>query len=238
MGLGLGDIFGWCSWALDCGFKGWQATQFWTPQPAAHYTGKHYGDLWANKLRQKRFKVFWNFVTIWLMWCSQFRSLMSSTLCRRNAQWLCRNWQLEALLSVKSQRQDNCDVSPLKCDGELHSGSQSKADMSNHQFSFVFTTDDVHAVTVLEGPSIPLVANLNMCKKRVAKLLREVDPSKLAGLMNYPTISWGSLLRTLHPYWMTYTHSHFPWENCQLLGNLHTFLLFSRKEKFAKTTGQ
>ena len=81
---------------------------------------------------------------------------------------------------VKSQRQDNCVVPPLKRHGELHSDSQSKADILNHQFS-VFTTDDVHADTVLEGPSIPPVANLKICEKRVAKLLREVDPSKADG---------------------------------------------------------
>ena len=82
---------------------------------------------------------------------------------------------------VKSQRQDNCGVSPLKRDGELHSDSQSKADILNHQFSSVFTTDDVHADTVLEGPSIPPVANLKICEQGVAKLLREVDPSKAGG---------------------------------------------------------
>ena len=82
---------------------------------------------------------------------------------------------------VKSQRQDNCGVSPLKHDGELHSDSQSKADILNHQFSSVFTTDDVHADTVLEGSSIPPVANLKICEKGVAKLLCEVDPSKAGG---------------------------------------------------------
>ena len=82
---------------------------------------------------------------------------------------------------MKSQRQENCGVSPLKRDGELHSDSQSKADILNYQFSSVFTTDDVHADTVLEGPSIPPVANLKICEKGVAKLLREVDPSKAGG---------------------------------------------------------
>ena len=34
---------------------------------------------------------------------------------------------------------------------------------------------------MLEGPSIPPVANLKICEKGVAKLLREVDPSKAGG---------------------------------------------------------
>ena len=87
---------------------------------------------------------------------------------------------------MKSQRQDNCGVSPLKHDSELQSDSQSKADILNHQFSPVFTTNDVHADTVLEGPIIPPVANLKICEKGVAKLLCEVDPFKAGGTDELP----------------------------------------------------
>ena len=83
--------------------------------------------------------------------------------------------------SVKSQRQDNCGVSPLKRNGELHSDSKDKAQILNDQFSSVFTKDDQHAGTVLEGPSLPPLAGLNISEKGVAKLLKEIDPSKAGG---------------------------------------------------------
>ena len=59
---------------------------------------------------------------------------------------------------LKSQHQDNCGVSPLKRNGELHSDSKDKAQILNDQFSSVFTKDDQHAGTVLEGPSLPPLA--------------------------------------------------------------------------------
>ena len=82
---------------------------------------------------------------------------------------------------VKSQRQDNCGASPLKRNGELHSNSKDKAQILNDQFSSVFTKDDQHAGTVLEGPSLPPLAGLNISEKGVAKLLKEIDPSKAGG---------------------------------------------------------
>ena len=82
---------------------------------------------------------------------------------------------------VKSQRQDNCGVSPLKWNGELHSDSKDKAQILNDQFSSVFTKDEQHAKTVLEGPSLPPLAGLNISEKGVAKLLKEIDPSNAGG---------------------------------------------------------
>ena len=82
---------------------------------------------------------------------------------------------------MKSQRQDNCGISPLKCNGELHSDSQTKAWISNDQFSSVFTKHDQHDGTVLEGPSIPPLAGLNISVKGVMKLVQEISPSKAGG---------------------------------------------------------
>ena len=53
---------------------------------------------------------------------------------------------------VKSQWQDNCGVSPLERNGELHSKSQTKAPILNDQFSSLLNKDNQHARTVLEGP--------------------------------------------------------------------------------------
>ena len=82
---------------------------------------------------------------------------------------------------VKSQHQDNCGVSPLKRNGELHSDSKDRAQILNDQFFSVFTKDDHYAGTVLEGPSLPPLAGLNISEKGVAKLLKEIDPSKTGG---------------------------------------------------------
>ena len=142
--------------------------------------------------------------------CKAFKSHQRATLSAlRSARWSYIGGMLSDSVEtgnskpfwryVKSQRQDNCGVSPLKRDGELHSDSQSKADILNHQFSSVFTTDDVHSDTVLEGPSIPPVANLKICEKGVAKLLREVDPSKAGGPDELPCCILRELAEDIAP---------------------------------------
>ena len=62
-----------------------------------------------------------------------------------------------------------------------HADSQSKAQILNKQFPSVFSSDDVHGDTVLEGPSIPPLPNLEISVRGVEKLLKEIDPTKAGG---------------------------------------------------------
>ena len=52
---------------------------------------------------------------------------------------------------VKSQRQENCGVAPLKPNGQLHADGGKRAEILNKQFTSVFTSDeeDVHSETTL-----------------------------------------------------------------------------------------
>ena len=84
---------------------------------------------------------------------------------------------------IKSQRQENCGVAPLKSDGQLHSDACKKAEILNDQFASVFTNDnqDKFADTVLEGPSIPSISDIKVSIVGVLKMLRNLNVKKAGG---------------------------------------------------------
>ena len=63
---------------------------------------------------------------------------------------------------VKSQRQDNLGVLPLKKDGKLNSDSKTKAEILLEEFKSVFTHKDTSHIPTLSGPSYPTLSNLNL----------------------------------------------------------------------------
>ena len=67
---------------------------------------------------------------------------------------------------IKSQRQEICGVAPLKADRQPHPNASKKVEIPNQQFTSVFTNDDEEdfSGTLLEGPSIPPVADTNQYK--------------------------------------------------------------------------
>ena len=83
---------------------------------------------------------------------------------------------------VKSQRQDNCGVAPLKSptSGELFSDSLSKAKILNKQFCSVFTSDqeDPYSDSTLHGPPLPSIDTISFEVKGVEKLLNNLNPKK------------------------------------------------------------
>jgi len=84
---------------------------------------------------------------------------------------------------IKSQRQENCGVAPLKSDGQLHPDACKKAEILNNQFSSVFTNEngDKFAHTVLEGPSIPSISDITVNNAGISKMLRNLNVKKVCG---------------------------------------------------------
>ena len=52
---------------------------------------------------------------------------------------------------IKSKRQDGNGVSPLKENGQLHSDSRRKAEILNHQFCPIFTSENTTNIPKLPG---------------------------------------------------------------------------------------
>ena len=66
-------------------------------------------------------------------------------------------------------------------------------------FFSVFTKDNQHAGTLLEGLSLPLLAGLNISEKGVVKLLKEIDPSKAGGPDEVPCRILKELVEDIAP---------------------------------------
>ena len=82
---------------------------------------------------------------------------------------------------LRSQRQDNMGVSPLKDGGILHSNSLSQATILNNQFKSVFNDVEQGEIPRLYGPDYPDIADLYISIQGVEKLLHNICPTKAAG---------------------------------------------------------
>ena len=89
---------------------------------------------------------------------------------------------------IKSQRQDNQGVSPLRKGNQLYSDPETKAKLLSDQFSSVFTVDEPeNADNTLEGPSYPPSKPLDVTDTGVHKLLKNLNPGKASGPDEIPT---------------------------------------------------
>ena len=81
---------------------------------------------------------------------------------------------------VRSQSQDNVGVSPLKLNGQLHSGAQDRANILSDLFKSVYTRDSDSATknTKPSGHVYPTMASFNITEAGVRKLLHAINPSK------------------------------------------------------------
>ena len=79
------------------------------------------------------------------------------------------------------EKKDRSGVAPLKDQGQLHSDSQSLADILNDQFSSVFAVDPPGCNTSLYGPSYPPIGEIYFDVKGVDKLLSNIDVNKATG---------------------------------------------------------
>ena len=84
---------------------------------------------------------------------------------------------------VRSKREDQVGVSPLKEDGVLHTSPTKLCEITARQFSSVFTEDkdDPFSGTRLHGPSYPPIGELVIRDEGVEKLLAGINTSKASG---------------------------------------------------------
>ena len=82
---------------------------------------------------------------------------------------------------IRSQKQDNVGISPLKDGGKLHTDSIKKAEILSNQFKSVFTHEDTTAIPHLQGPDYPTIPSLEVTPLGVTKLLNGINPKKVQG---------------------------------------------------------
>jgi hypothetical protein len=82
---------------------------------------------------------------------------------------------------VKSKKQDNTGISPLKRDGQLVSDSLEQAEIINTQFQSVFTDEDVHNIPPMTGTRHNQIDDIDIQTPGVEKLLLSLNPGKASG---------------------------------------------------------
>jgi hypothetical protein len=82
---------------------------------------------------------------------------------------------------VKSKKNDNIGIAPLKKNGTLFSDPKQKAEILVNQFKSVFTKSDSQQLPPLSTPSHPSVSNISISEEGVLKLLRNIKQNKASG---------------------------------------------------------
>ena len=82
---------------------------------------------------------------------------------------------------IKSKRQDENGVSPLKENGQLYSDGSRKAEILNNQFCSVFTSEDTENIPKLPGPPNTEMPKFEINVQGVTKLLEGLNGGKASG---------------------------------------------------------
>ena len=82
---------------------------------------------------------------------------------------------------IKSKKNDNSGVAPLKNNDIVQSDSQTKADILNTQFSSVFMKGDKSNVPNLGTSKYTVLPDITVCETGVRKILEAVKPHKATG---------------------------------------------------------
>jgi hypothetical protein len=85
---------------------------------------------------------------------------------------------------VKSRKQDNIGVSPLKSNGQLVNDSKGKADILINQFKSVFTREEnktLPKTTKHISTKCRSIPDLEIRSEGIEKLLKNINPSKASG---------------------------------------------------------
>ena len=83
---------------------------------------------------------------------------------------------------IKSKKCDGSGVSPLRCEGVLHSSPKDKAEILNTQFSSVFNSDDQAAMLPDLGEAhCEAASDIVVTENGVLKLLKNLNPNKASG---------------------------------------------------------
>ena len=82
---------------------------------------------------------------------------------------------------VKSRKQDNIGVSPLKSNGQLVNGNKGKADILINQFKSVFTREENKTLPKTTKHISRSIPDLEIRSEGIEKLLQNKNPSKASG---------------------------------------------------------
>jgi hypothetical protein len=74
---------------------------------------------------------------------------------------------------IKSKRQDNTGIAPIKARGKLHSENKEKAELLNKQFQSVFTHEDTSSIPQCTDKSLSDITNLRITTEGVEKILKK-----------------------------------------------------------------
>jgi hypothetical protein len=79
---------------------------------------------------------------------------------------------------MKSQKNENTGIAPLRSEGALHSEPTKKANILNTQFQSVFTSESNINIPD-KGPSPhPVMSNITITLQGIKKLLQGINPNK------------------------------------------------------------
>ena len=82
---------------------------------------------------------------------------------------------------MKSQKNENTGIAPLRSEGALHSEPTKKANILNTQFQSVFTSESNINIPD-KGPSPhPKMSNITITVQGIKKLLQGINPNKAIG---------------------------------------------------------
>lgn len=87
---------------------------------------------------------------------------------------------------IKSQKQDNFGIAPLKHHGEIRSDSKGKAEALSDQFKSVFSKQHEGAIPTLPGPAFQHINRLQISVDGVTKLLQQLKVNKASGPDDIP----------------------------------------------------
>ena len=89
---------------------------------------------------------------------------------------------------VKSRRQDNIGVAPLRDKSNLVSDTKSKAAILLKQFQSVFTPEDNSPLPTMNNEQYPPIDNITISSAGVEKLLKSINPAKACGPDGIPNL--------------------------------------------------
>ena len=104
---------------------------------------------------------------------------------------------------IKSRKQDNIGVAPLKKNGSLVCDSKEKAEILLDQFQSVFTRDGGSAPPHLDPPQHPIISDININTARVWTLLKAINTHKACRPDQIPNVILKNCADTLAPDWHT-----------------------------------
>lgn len=100
---------------------------------------------------------------------------------------------------IKSRKQDNIGVAPLKKNGSLVSDTKAKAEILVDQFKSVFTRDSNAPMPHLDTPNRPDAADIKVDTAGICKLLKKINPAKASGPDQIPNAVLQKCAETLAP---------------------------------------